>query len=774
MTAADVVGHFPGAKRGRDGWMARCPAHEDRRDSLSITAKPDRTLLHCHAGCAPEAVAGAAGLSLADLFVRAPSSSDAGRPSIAETYDYTDESGTLLYQVVRYLPKDFRQRRPDGNGGWIWKLDDVPRVPYRLPQLVKGVQSRRLVPIVEGEKDVHSLATLGVFATCNAGGAGKWSADLSEHFRDARVVILPDNDEAGHRHAVDVASKLHGIAAEVRIVELPGLPPKGDVSDWINTGGTADQLKELVRAAPTWSPETAHHSAALQGPQAVAVGSAELAPWPEPRDIPSGLSPVEPFDPRLLPDSLRAWIEDVSDRIQCPPDFPGAAAMVALASVVGRRALIRPQQRDDWTVTPNLWGAVIGRPGVLKSPAVSEAMKPLRRLEVEAAREYDQKVRNAMAMHNAMVEVKRASDKDYIKQERKKGRTPEEIARELASTDAEVGTPPRRRYLVNDATPEALAVILADNPDGTLVFRDELVGLLRSLEKEGREDARAFYLEAWNGDGRFESNRIGRGSTIVENCTLSIFGNIQPGPLRDYLRNASDGGRGADGLVQRFQLAVWPDVAGEWKNVDRWRDTEARDRAFATFERLAKLDGASVGGERDRFDPDAPPFLRFDAAAQERFTDWRKELERRVRSGDEHPALESHLAKYRSLIPTLALVSHLADGFTGPVGETSLIRALAWAQYLETHTRRMYGAVTGADSAGARGLAKRLQDRELSDGFTIREIYRNCWSDLATKDDAEAAVELLEALDWIRAEMVATGGKPKTVYRINPRLEMER
>ena len=221
MTAADVVARFRGARRSGDGWTARCPAHEDRRASLSITEKPDRTLLHCHAGCDPDAVAGAAGLSLSDLFADAPSTSGPGKPSIAATYDYTDEHGSLLYQVVRYLPKNFRQRKPDGNGGWIWKLGDVRRVAYRVPEVLEAIRVGRMVFIVEGEKDADRLHGLGLAATCNAGGAGKWTVELSEHFRGARVVILPDNDEPGRKHAADVAAKLHGIASEVRIVELP-------------------------------------------------------------------------------------------------------------------------------------------------------------------------------------------------------------------------------------------------------------------------------------------------------------------------------------------------------------------------------------------------------------------------------------------------------------------------------------------------------------------------------------------------------------------------
>lgn len=257
MTTEDVVARFKDARRSGAGWAARCPAHDDRRASLNITKKPDRTLLHCHAGCTPEAVAGAAGLALADLFADAPSGTGIGIPFLVAEYDYTDEAGNLLYQVLRYAPKDFRQRRPAGAGRFVWSLGDVRRVPYRLAEVLQAVQTGRLVFIVEGEKDADRLRACGLVATCNSGGAGaRWADDLTEYFRDARLVILPDNDAAGHKHALEVATKLTGIAAEVRLVELPGLSEKGDVSDWLDGSGTVEDLKRLVQAAPLWSPDT--------------------------------------------------------------------------------------------------------------------------------------------------------------------------------------------------------------------------------------------------------------------------------------------------------------------------------------------------------------------------------------------------------------------------------------------------------------------------------------------------------------------------------------
>lgn len=169
-------------------------------------------------------------------------------PGIVAKYDYKDERGNLIFQAVRYEPKGFKQRRPDRRGGWINNLDDTRRVLYCLPELVKA-DPQITVYIPEGEKDVDALTERGCVATCNPMGAGKWRREYSEHLSGRSVVILPDNDRAGMDHARQVANSLFGIAASVKIVELPGLPEKGDVSDWLTAGGTSEQLAALAGEA---------------------------------------------------------------------------------------------------------------------------------------------------------------------------------------------------------------------------------------------------------------------------------------------------------------------------------------------------------------------------------------------------------------------------------------------------------------------------------------------------------------------------------------------
>jgi hypothetical protein len=245
---ARVLGALPHqAQKTASGYEARCPAHEDQHASLSITEGQDgRVLLCCHAGCKAPAIVGAMGLTIQDLFPPRE------RREPERAYDYRDEDNALLYQVVRFPGKTFRQRRPDGNGGWIWKLEGTRRVLYRLPD-IKG---HAAVFLVEGEKDVETLRTLGLPATCNPHGAGKWRDDYAAQLKAVgvqRICVLPDNDPPGEAHARQLARSCYDAGLTVRVLPLPGLPEKGDVTDWLSTHNKAELL-EAARVCPPFNP----------------------------------------------------------------------------------------------------------------------------------------------------------------------------------------------------------------------------------------------------------------------------------------------------------------------------------------------------------------------------------------------------------------------------------------------------------------------------------------------------------------------------------------
>jgi hypothetical protein len=236
-------------------WLVRRPGHDDRHASLAVREGAEgRILLTCHAGCARERVLNAMGLKDADLF-----GGEAVRTSverrIVQTYPYHDECGVLLYETVRYEPKGFRQRRPDGDGRWIWNLKGARLVLYRLPDL----QGKQGVAICAGEKDADSLAALGIPATTNPLGELKWRDAFTQQLVTAgvkRVRIFPDNDDTGRRHADAVARSCHDAGiVDVKVAALPGLSEKGDVSDYLQKHSKADLL-EIVAASASFDPTT--------------------------------------------------------------------------------------------------------------------------------------------------------------------------------------------------------------------------------------------------------------------------------------------------------------------------------------------------------------------------------------------------------------------------------------------------------------------------------------------------------------------------------------
>jgi putative DNA primase/helicase len=508
--------------------------------------------------------------------------------------------------------------------------------------------------------------------------------------------------------------------------------------------------------------------ARLSGLEAVraCVDSAEtpLSDWPEPRPLPPELHPVQPFDMALLPDSLRPWVEDVCDRVQCPADFVAVPLIVALGSLIGRKVRMRPKARDNWSVVPNVWGCIIGRPGTMKSPAVSEALAPLRRLESQAREEFEalhEEYESQAELAKLRREAARESAKKTIK---KNGQVPVDALR-----IEEPDEPTLRRYTAHQSSVQALGELLRQNPNGLLIERDELAGLLSSLSQEEQAEARGFYLTGADGVSGFTFDTIGRGlNHRVDAVCLSIIGTTQPGKIGRYLRQAQAGGEGDDGLMQRFGLMVWPDHPHDWCNVDRWPDSEARRAAFALFDRLDRLTPDDVDAEVD----EGVAFLRFSPDALEAFIEWRTGMEARIRSGELNPALESHFAKYRKTVPALALMLHLADGGRGPVSLAATLRALAWSEYLASHALRCYGATVAGEVQAARRIMKRIRACELSDEFKARDIYRAQWSELTDRDAVKAGLDLLVSHNYLReSEQLAktVGGRPTLVYRINPR-----
>jgi len=632
---------------------------------------------------------------------------------------------------------------PSGEA-YVWERDGQPAEVDASTLLAAAGEVAACALLVRawpggpGSRDDIALALCGMLLR------GGWSEDATDHFVMTVARIAGDEEWRDRDKAAQTARKI----AEGK--ETTGAPK---LSELLPNG------KAVVAKAREWLNLR---------------GGAEEIVWDEPVPLPGGMPGVDAFDIELLPAALRGWVWDVAERMQVPTDFPAVAAMVSLAAVVGRQVGIHPKREDDWLVVANLWGALVGRPSAMKTPALEAGLKPLDRLITEAVDEHKCAVAEYEA--KAMVyKARLAAHEADLKRAAKDG--DEEGLARTAATPPEKPVPPvKRRYKTNDATIEKIGELLIENPNGLLQFRDELVGWLRNLDKPGHEDDRTFFLESFNGTTRnHEVDRIGRGSLCVPALCLSLLGGIQPGPLASYVYDAgSESSAGNDGLLQRFQLLVWPDEPKTWRNVDRWPNTEAKNVAYAVYKRLANLDPLAFGATVPEGDPGAIPALRFTAGAQEIFDPWRERLERRLRSGEMSAPLESHLTKYRSLMPSLALLFHLADapdGDTAGVSEEAAVRAVTWCAYLESHAKRLYAHAENPGMERARALLDHIQGGDVKDGMPVRQLYRHQWSRLRTPEEVGDAIKTLEAFGWVRMQQSSGGlGRPSDVLRVHPSL----
>jgi len=311
-----------------------------------------------------------------------------------------------------------------------------------------------------------------VVAALSCGNVEPVARAMRERYPTATLVLLADLGN-GQGHAEKAARTAGALLA------LPAFGsdrPEGatDFNDMATVCGL-DAVAQAIAGAVA--------------PAATAQASAGIA-WAEPQLLPPELHPVQPFDLALLPDSLRPWIADVCERVQCPPDFVAVPVMVALGTLIGRKVRIRPKACDSWTVVPNVWGCIIGRPGTMKSPAVAEALHPLRRLEAKAREEYEALHANYETQAE-LAKLRREAAKDKARATLKKPGG--EVSAEVLRVE-QPDEPIQRRYTAHQSSVQALGELLRQNPNGLMVERDELAALLSFLSQEEQAEARGFYL----------------------------------------------------------------------------------------------------------------------------------------------------------------------------------------------------------------------------------------------------------------------------------------
>lgn len=505
--------------------------------------------------------------------------------------------------------------------------------------------------------------------------------------------------------------------------------------------------------------------------------------WQEPKPINTELMPVNPLTPEMLPIDLNTYCRDEARRADnMTPDLIAVCLLTSLGSLIGARVGIKPKQLDDYLLVPNLWGGIVAPPSSKKSPAIKAGTRHLDRLVLKAKDAYQSAKQETIAKALVFKSTEKTLNKNLgtAKTEQEKL----SIAQQIADMQTEaISEPILKRYFTNDSSPEALAELERGNPNGILVIRDELVGWLSSLAQNDTDTGRAFYLEGWNGTGSYQFDRIMRGSGFIENHCLSILGGIQPDKLISYLEKTIKG-HGNDGLLQRFQLLIFPDLY-EWEYVDQTVNKEAREAVFSLFESIDNLTEYELVrlGAKPTDDFNSRPYFRFTDEAQEVYKQWSQHINGKIIPSEDHPIIQEHLTKYGKLMPSLALIFHLiecvqAGAYLGGISKKSAEMAIEWCDYLESHARRIYGLVLQSSMLKACELAKKLKRLKADEqwrlqGFTAREVHRKNWKSLTEIEAVNDALEILTENHWLSVqEMESTlkGGRPTKHYKINPKI----
>lgn len=471
--------------------------------------------------------------------------------------------------------------------------------------------------------------------------------------------------------------------------------------------------------------------------------------WQQPKPLTTEMIAVPPFDIDLLPSSMQMFATREAQRMDnAPVDYIAISLLVCIGALVGQSVEIQPKEFDTgWKVSPILWGMIIGTPSMKKTPCMESAMSFLH--------EVQQKIIDPINVANAEYsEVKRElveSQKNEMKSELKsllsEGRELEakELSDKIANTDEPQAL--LRALIANDTTIEALLIKLVSNPNGLLLFRDELVGWLKELAKNGREHERAMYLQAFNASkSPYVVERVGRENIVIPSLAVSILGGIQPSRLSEVLQDRNSG-KGNDGLFERFQLAVFPE-SNQGSYTDVAPDHEHKEIVSSIFMKLANVEHNET------------ETCRFDHEAQLLWGSWSKEFWSQVRNMDEN--WQAIKGKHSALVAKLSLIFHLIEeaenclgtkfSYSKQIRSHNLERAIMWLDYLDTHMQKIVQIGTQPSQKRSLSPAESLLERlnKFDGSFTKQMLAQKGWSNLTTPKSRSEALDELESKGYIR------------------------
>jgi len=497
--------------------------------------------------------------------------------------------------------------------------------------------------------------------------------------------------------------------------------------------------------------------------------------WGSPTPLSSITPSVRHLPDNLIPAPIYDWINDCAERISAPSEYFLIGFFTMLSGLVARQFCIQPKEKDSsWVVIPNLWGMIIGPPSILKSAYLKMMQKPFLELEAKLKEEYRPQEREIKARR----EILKKNRKNLTNSiGTKKGEALVKAKRELElilEAEEELEKKESPRLFVNDSTTEKVCDLHKSDPKCLIIFRDELSGFIKLLEKPGREGDREFYLEGWNGGSSFTQDRIGRGTVHVSDLTLSIIGTIQPEKLAPLLKDITL--YGGDGLVPRFQMMIFPNKS-EWKLIDREPNSKAYEKVEYILARINDgISNPQLSEMKKSNDRVIVKFSREGENAQSYFNVWWSGLEADLRNSEMPLQIEGHLGKFRSLMPTLALLYWVLDWASGETHKFEISiehakKAAKLCNYLKEHAAKIYKVDLNHSYKSAQTLAEKIKNGEIKNGQTCRSIYRHNWSYMKTKQEFDSGASILTDLNWIRTKEVCKGnGAPSEIIEINPHL----
>ncbi len=682
---------------------------------------------------------------------------------IVATYDYKDESGKLLYQVVRYEPKDFRQRRPDPDnpGQWLWNLDGVKPVLYQLPELIKAPMQDWIF-IAEGEKDCDRLHSLGFTATTNSGGAGKWLPEYNKFFAGRLVCILPDNDTAGHKHALQVANSLYGIAGEIRIVNLPDLPQKGDVSDWLNNGGDTAKLIQLVDSAKPFEPQIDNFESQHE----------HLQDWELP--APLGQFDLPGFPLEAFPGQLRVLSEfcaAIAESYQVPVDLPAMLVLSVGGASLAKRIVVHVRG-DHWEPV-NLFTVVALPPANRKSGVFQIVMEPLaffERQEVERLapmieQSHNQRIILEESLKHARKQAassKKAEDGEYHKKRAK------ELVEEL--NGLEVLKSPQ--YIGDDATPESVALLLSDNAGRFSLLSPEgdIFDLMAGRYSSNGAPNLGVYLKGHAGDD-IRVNRANRDflPRYINKPALSIGVAVQPEVLRGLTLKKGFRGRG---LLGRFLYSLPKSLLGFRKINPCPVEPGIAAKYHQQITNILRLEV-----NLDDNGKPCPYIVTVGSDAMKEIDRFAIQVEQQLGAGGDFASIDDWAGKLVGAVCRIAGIFHgLIYATSGnpakaQVDAETMLGAIAIGEYLIPHAKAAFfemGTDPSIDSA--RRILDWVSSEQITE-FTKREAFNALRGGIQKVDELDKPLGILLDHDYIREipqDRLGPGRKPSQKYKINP------